>query len=243
MRPKNFTVKTSDGIRIAFVLYAGGKKGRSVVVICPGFFQSKDTHTFRQLSRDLAGVSDVVCMDFRGHGRSEGLYTFSAREGKDLEAVLGWVRNRYPTIHLVGFSLGGAVVLNTAARFPEVARTVTAVSAPSSFREIEYRFWTPDAIRTGLRTYGPGVGCRPGPVWLKKERPSDSIRKIFSIPVLLIHGTRDPIITHHHSERLHRTANNPKQLELISGGGHAEELYRENPSKFISLIEKWMTRT
>jgi pimeloyl-ACP methyl ester carboxylesterase len=239
MRRQTLQTTTQDDVRISFDLYAqDGRDG--LVLICPGFFQSKETAAFRQLSRDLSTHQDVLCMDFRGHGRSGGLYTFSAKEGSDLEAVLGWARERYSAIHLMGFSLGAAIAINTAARFPEMIQMLVAVSAPSAFEKIEYRFWTPDAVLTGIRTYGPGVGCRPGPLWLKKQRPADSIRKIESTPVLLIHGTRDPIVSHRHSERLFQAAGEPKRLELIEAGGHAEELYRQHPERFHFLIRDWM---
>ncbi len=230
---------TRDRTRISFDLYA--RPGReTLLLICPGFFQSKETAVFQRLAKDLATDRDVICMDFRGHGRSGGLYTFSAKEGSDLEAVLSWAGERYSAIHLMGFSLGAAIAINTAARFPEMIQTLVAVSAPSAFEKIEYRFWTPDAVLTGIRTYGPGVGCRPGPLWLKKKRPADSIRKIDSTPVLLIHGTRDPIVSHRHSERLYEKANDPKRLEIIPGGGHAEELYRQHPDRFLQLVRDWI---
>ena len=236
---KSFHALTEDKVRISFDLYS--HSGRDILwVICPGFFQSKETAAFRRLSKDLAADQDVLCMDFRGPGRSGGLYTFSAKEGTDLEAVLGWAQERYSAIHLLGFSLGGAIAINTAVRFPGVIRTLIAVSAPSAFEKIEYRFWTPDAVLTGIRTYGPGVGCRPGSLWLKKQRPADSIRKMESTPVLLIHGTRDPIISHRHSERLYEKANDPKRLEIIPGGGHAEELYRQHPDRFLRLVRDWV---
>lgn len=174
-------------------------------------------------------------MDFRGHGRSGGLYTFSAREGADLEAVLDWSRERYPSISLLGFSLGGAVAINTVARFPDSIRSLIVVGAPSAFEQIEYRVWKPEVMYGGLRCWDPGMGCRVGNPWLKKERSVETIRRV-SVPVLLIHGTRDFIVSHRHSERLYQAAGEPKRLELIEGGGHAEELYRHRPDKFLQLV-------
>jgi len=232
-------VTTSDGVEISFDLYRS-VGGDSVVIICPGFFQSKETRTFRHLATALAGRRDVICMDFRGHGTSGGLYTFSAREGADLEAVLEWTRVRYRKIHVVGFSLGAATVLNTVTRHPEGVWTVVAVSGPTSFEEIEFKFWTPEAMRTGLKGSEWGAGCRPGNPWLAKEKPIESIRKLV-LPVLLIHGTRDAIISVRHSHRLYPAAAGPKRLEIIEGGGHAEELFRDDPERFGSLLEEWFS--
>lgn len=238
MKRQIFQTLTRDNIRISFDLYA--QPGQDTLLcICPGFFQSKETALFQRMAADLATDQDVLCMDFRGHGRSGGLYTFSAREGADLEAVLAWARERYPSISLLGFSLGGAVAINTAARFPDSIASLIAVGAPSAFEQIEYQVWKPEVMRGGLRGWDPKMGCRLGNPWLKKERPIENIRHL-DMPVLLIHGTRDSIVSHSHSERLHRAAGEPKRLQLIEGGGHAEELYREDSERFLRLLHDWI---
>ena len=142
-------VSTTDGVRISFDLYH--EAGRKVViVICPGFFQSKETLTFQRLASTLSSGCDVLAMDFRGHGRSKGLYTFSAKEGEDLKAVLRWTRERYARIGIIGFSLGGAIAINALSSHPEQVVSLIAVSAPSIFEEIEFKWWTSEAMRTGV---------------------------------------------------------------------------------------------
>ena len=69
------TLVTTDRVNVSVDLYQEGTHD-AVIIICPGFFQSKDTTTFQHLSRALAKDDDVLPMDFRGHGRSSGLYTF-----------------------------------------------------------------------------------------------------------------------------------------------------------------------
>ncbi len=232
-----FEVVTNDRIRIVLDVYQHVGQ-QQAVVICPGFFQSKETATFQRLSRALAQDRDVLAMDFRGHGRSGGLYTFSAREGADLEAVLQWARPRYAAIDVLAFSLGAAIAINTLSRDRAQIRSLVAVSAPSSFDEIEFKFWTPEAIRTGLQGTEPGSGCRPGHVFLQKTRPIDSIRTLEGLPTLLIHGTRDMIVGVQHSHRLHAAA--PfAQLQVIEGGSHAEALFRDAPDAFHQRVTNW----
>lgn len=233
---------TSDGVRISVDWYHTDGH-QAAVIVCPGFFQSKDTATFRAISRALAKEHDVLAMDFRGHGRSSGLYTFSAREHADLAAVLAWARPRYRRLAIVGFSMGAAIAVNTVSRDPAQIQSLVLVSAPAAFHDIEFQFWTPEAIRTGLRGMEWGAGCRPGSLWLAKERPVDHIATLSPRPVLLLHGTNDPIVSFHHSERLFRAAAHPKRLELIPRGGHAEELYRQDPSGFIKQVSGWLTQT
>ena len=214
-----------------------------VVVICPGFFQCKDTATFQQMSRSFAGAYDVLAMDFRGHGRSSGLYTFSAMETNDLEAVLRWAAARYQHIGVMGFSLGGAIAINTLVRHPQLVRSLIVVSAPSVFEEIEFKWWTPEAMRTGVQGLEPGAGCRPGNMWLKKERPLENVQQLKPTPVLFIHGTRDAIVGVAHSQRLYAAASEPKRFELIQGGSHAEALFRDDPKRFLDLVNVWYAQT
>ena len=232
----------SDGIVLSLDQY-GQETGDAVVILCPGFLQSKDTPTFRRLATALAESCDVIAMDFRGHGRSRGRYTFSASEDKDLEAVLDWANARYQQVGVLGFSLGAAVAINAVARRPHQVRSVVAVSAPCAFEEIDLKWWTPEAIRTGVQGLEPGAGCRPGSLFLKKERPIDTIRTLHQLPILLIHGTADTIVGAAHSRRLYAAAPEPKRLEIIEGGGHAELLFRDDSRRFRDLVNAWFAQT
>lgn len=236
------TLTSADGVLVSVEAYcAPGRE--AAVIICPGFFQSKDTATFQRLARALAEHWDVLAMDFRGHGRSTGLYTFSASEGADLEALLLWAVSRYQGLGVLAFSLGAAIAVNTLSRQPERVRSLIAVSGPSTFEEIEFQFWTPEAMRTGLQGCESGAGCRPGNPLMQKERPVETVRNLRTIPKFFIHGTRDVIVGHPHSQRLYAAAPEPKRLELIEGGSHAEALFRDDPQGFLRLVEPWLTET
>jgi pimeloyl-ACP methyl ester carboxylesterase len=213
------------------------------VIICPGFWQSKDTPTFRRMSEALAADHDVLAMDFRGHGRSSGFYTFSAREGTDLEAVLDAAQGEYAWVGLVGFSMGAAISIITARRRRETVHRLVAVSAPSAFEQVEFKWWTPEAMRTGLRGMEPGAGCRPGNLLLKKERALDHVAALAGVPVLFVHGTRDAIVGVEHSRRLYAVAAEPKRLEIFEGAGHAEDLFRQEPGRFLRIVRGWFSGT
>jgi pimeloyl-ACP methyl ester carboxylesterase len=237
--------RAADRVTVSFDQYRRRQReGEAAVIICPGFCQSKETPTFQRLSRAVAEAGcDVLAMDFRGHGRSSGRYTFSAREEADLLAVLAWARERYRRLGVLGFSLGAAIAINTASRSPEQMYGLVAVSAPSRFEEIEFKFWTPEAWRVGVWSWEPGVGCRPGNVWLPKAPPVERIRELSALPLLLLHGTRDVIVSADHSRRLYAAAPEPKRLELIEGGSHAEALFRDDPEGFLRRVRPWLTAT
>jgi pimeloyl-ACP methyl ester carboxylesterase len=235
-------VTTDDGVEISLDVYAQNGHGQALIV-CPGFFKSKETRTFQRLAQALNGSRDVVVMDFRGHGRSGGLYTFSAREEADLTAVLRWAQDRYQALGVLGFSLGAAIAINTLRQLSHKVQSLAAVSAPSAFEEIEFKFWTPEAIRRGVQGLEPGAGCRPGNVFLKKERPIDSVRALGAIPKLFLHGTRDVIVGVEHSRRLYEAAAGSRHLHIIEGGSHAEALFRDDPHGFTRLMLDWFDQT
>ncbi len=238
MDPVLYQLPANDGIRTSFHHYQ--QPGRdTAMVICHGFFKSKETATFTRMSQAFAEQQDVICMDFRGHGTSSGLFTFSAKEDAELGAVLEWARARYRCLHVMGFSLGGAIAINTVSRQRAGVEALIAVSAPAAFEEIEFKFWTPEAIRRGVQGLEPGAGCRPGNPFMKKQRPVDAIARIEGIPQLFIHGTHDVIVGVRHSRRLFAAAKEPKWLEIIQGGSHAEALFRDDPGRFVQLVTSW----
>lgn len=98
-------------------------------------------------------------------------------------------------------------------------------------------------MRTGLQGLEPGSGCRPGNLFLKKARPLDTVKSLTSVPILFIHGTRDIIVGVQHSKRLYAAAPEPKQLQIIEDGSHAEALFRDDPQGFRHTISAWLSKT
>ncbi|MGH7198731.1 MAG: alpha/beta hydrolase [Candidatus Omnitrophota bacterium] len=212
------------------------------IVIAHGFFQSKETKTFRKLEEDLASAFDTVSMDFRGHGKSKGLYTFSAREAEDLKAVVDYTREHHRKVGVLAFSYGAAVAIVEAAEFKNVDSLV-CVCAPMASEGIEFRWWTPRAVRIGLRGLEPGAGARFLNPFLKKTRPIDVVANLAPTPVFFIHGAKDPLVTVRHSHALFERAHEPKEIFIFQEGTHAEELYRQFPLPFIRLLKNWFSKT
>lgn len=232
------SVMSADGVPVSVDFYRSGER-RAALVVCPGFFKSKETGVFQRLSRALAEEWDVAAMDFRGHGRSGGWYTFSARESADLEAVLGRLQDRYDRIGLLGFSMGGAIAIHAAGRAPQKIRAIATISSPAAFEDVEFRFWTLRALRGGLEGLEPGAGFRPGNPFLRKPRAVDHLPALPPVPVLFVHGTRDAIVGVGHSRRLYAAAREPKRLEILENTGHAESLFRRDPDGFLRLVRDW----
>lgn len=238
---QNLILNTRDKQKISAVHYSRGFP--KAVVLCHGFFNNKDVHLFKAMSLCLSEHYDVFAFDFRGHGKSSGLFSWTARESADLDAVLGQVRTfHYDSIGLIGFSLGAALSLSQAARDPDIS-TVIAVSAPFEFWEIDFHFWKPgmwDDLKLNLGYKGRGKGVRPGNLFENKVAAISIVDRISPRPVLFIHGEKDWLIKARHSQRLYDQARDPKRLLVIPGGGHAEMLYDEFPDLFMGECLSWL---
>ncbi len=238
------TLSTSDKQEIAYDHYKNGHS--KAIIIAHGFYNSKDSVLLKQLAESVSSEYDVFMFDFRGHGKSSGLFWWMSKEEKDLEAVLDHLKGNYEKIGLIAFSLGGSVSINVLACRDDIDSFV-CISAPSEFNKIDYKLselnWEEDVVYTLFSKKGrKGKGIRPGPFWLKKKKPIRQVGKI-KIPILYIHGDKDWVIKPWHSEVLYEATNSKKKLVMIKDGPHAEYLIKNFSQEFIKEIKEWFKST
>ncbi len=234
---------TDDQKRIAFDHYSNGHD--AVIVLAHGFYNSKKAVLFQEMAENLLDVYDVVVMDYRGHGESEGRFTWSAKEPQDLTAILAYARERYRRVGVVGFSMGAAVSLIVAAK-TDLVDSLIAVSPPSEFKKIDFHFWKMDimenVVYNVLQEGRIGKGFKAGAFWLKKTKPIEIVAKI-KVPILFYHGAKDWLVLPWHSERLYQKAAAFKRIEIIANGTHAEFLFRRDREGTINHFKNWFRET
>jgi pimeloyl-ACP methyl ester carboxylesterase len=237
-------LKTGDNEKISYRHFSGGKD--TVVIICHGFFNSKDSDYLSSFNKELRPDFDVFAFDLRGHGKSSGVFTMTSREEGDFIAVLDHLKGKYAKIAVVSFSMGAAVAINTLSKRSDV-QSLVCVSPVSDVSKVDFRFWdldiAEDIIYSLFTAAGrKGRGVRQGPFWLKKEKPSEAVKKL-KIPILYIHGSRDWVIRPHHSRRLYANTPGKKDFVFIDNGPHAEYLMRDHYKNMVSLIKDWFKQT
>ena len=241
---RNVTLQTKDHHRIEAVHHESGFK--KAVILAHGFFNAKDAYLFREIAKALAVHYDVIAFDFRGHGKSSGLFTWTSKECADLQAVITYVKERgYESIGLMGFSLGAAISLIEAAQNLDI-KTVIAVSAPYDFWKIDYHFWKPamlDDLLLNLGFKAKGKGVRPGHPWGQKIAPIDIVDRISPRPVLFLHGAEDWLINVSHSRKLYNKAKEPKKIVILEKVGHAETMFDQQPEQFMKPCLEWFANT
>lgn len=228
---------TKDKIKIAVNHYKRG--GNQVLIIAPGWTMSKESIFIKEIASLFAESFDVISFDFRGHGKSSGIYTFTSKEVEDLDTVVNYAKKNYQNTYLLGFSLGGAISILHSAKENSVDTLIT-VSAPHSFKRIKNYMWIKDFLQNPFKKYEKKIciTLRPSPIIGQKIRPIDVVDKI-CIPSLFIVGDSDTIILPNDTKSLFEKAICQKRFELFENCNHGEDLIYQDKEKLINICIDW----
>lgn len=214
---------STDGLRLhGWYLPARGRPIGTVLFL-HGNAENISTHIFNVAWLPAKGFN-VFLFDYRGYGLSQGSPSLAGVH-QDFNAALHWLLKKpfaaRRGVVVFGQSLGAGIGIYGVAHSDAKAhiRAVVAESALSSYRDI---------AREKLASFFLTWPFQwPLSLTLSdKYSPIYAIKDIKTIPILIIHGDRDPIIPLHHGERLYRAAVAPKQFWLVKGGGHIQAFTR-----------------
>lgn len=237
---EEYQLKTDDNHIIAVNMYSTGNRD-SVLIIAPGWYMTKDARAFKDISEECFKFIDVITMDFRGHGKSSGFFTFTAKEVKDMSSVVKFAKERYSKVYLMGFSLGAATSVLYTSKYKDVDGVI-AVSPPADFDKIEHKSYRKEAWMPTLKKFEikRHFSIRPGNLFRKKVKPISVVDKISPIPILFIAGKNDPTVFPWHTESLYEKSGEPKYIKIFEDGKHAEDIFLEHKEGFMSLIKENM---
>jgi pimeloyl-ACP methyl ester carboxylesterase len=235
------TLVTEDRVPIDAIHLPGTKD--LAIVVAHGFTLSWQRPNVWRIANRLNPIAGVLSFDFRGHGRSGGLSTLGDREIRDLDVVVRWARELgYQRVAVVGFSMGASIALRHAGLVGGVD-AVVSVSGPGrwyyrgteSMRRVhfavEHRIGR-YVIRRWLKTRIASDGWKLVPV-----PPAEAAAKISPVPLLIVHGDQDHYFPPEHARQLYMAANEPKELWLIPGMGHAEASCGQ---ELVDRIGRWV---
>lgn len=223
-------------------------EAKGTIIFCHGHAGSMDPD-LKYVPWFNASGFNVLMFDFRGHGRSEGdRISMGYFERLDLLGAVDYLKRRgFNNIGVLGFSMGGAVAITTAAIEP----SIKAVACDGAFADLlEVLIRGIGVVNPALRPIGFVVGplailfasLRLG-AWLPSADPIRWVAKISPRPLLLIHGEKDVFISTRRIKALYEAAGEPKELWLIPDAGHrnADELYPEEYRKrVVGFFERWL---
>lgn len=239
---RELRLRTEDGETIAAEQFDSGHRD-SVLIICPGWRMTKESFVFQDMAQDFFKTTDVISMDFRGHGKSSGRFTFSAKEYLDLKAVVDYAKQKYSHVSVMGFSLGAATSIIYASQYKNVDNVI-AVSPPSEFRKIENHFYRKESIISNIKKFELNrvLSVRPGNIFAHKIKPIDVVQSVAPIPLLIVAGGKDPTIFPWHAAALYKKAQGDKSIKVYDNDSHAEDIYMQSHDSFVNLCENWLAK-
>lgn len=248
---------TVDGESISAAWFAGPADARTAFVLAHGFTGTWREGRVQAVAAHLARFGDVLAIDQRGHGASTGVCTVGMDEVLDVDSAVEHARStkKYDSVVTVGFSMGGSVVLRQAALAPGGAHSpsnrpdaVVSVSSPGFWfyrgtrvMRLVHRLVETPAGRAVLRSRGVRMTSTPWPdppPW----SPEESVRRLGSLPLLVVHGDIDHYFPVEHVRVLERAAEesgNPNaEVIVVPGFAHAESTV---DPQTMDRIGKWAT--
>lgn len=230
---------------LAAVVHYPQAETEKLAILCPGFLDSKDYAHLVGLAGELSDQGyTVVRFEPTGTWESEGDtsdYT-TTQYLEDVKNILEYMlqQKNYTHILLGGHSRGGKVSMLYAARDPRIS-VVLGIMPSSGVYEGEMREqWQRDGERISQRDV-PGKESEKREYRVPFQHVLDhdqyntleEVMKI-KVPLLLIAGESDDMVTPEDVEELFGSANEPKSFQVIPDIGHNYRHYE----KEISMVNK-----
>ncbi|MFZ5540293.1 MAG: alpha/beta hydrolase [Pseudomonadota bacterium] len=218
---EDVTLTTADGVRLhGWWLPAPGAAAGTVLHL-HGNAANVSNHLPLAAWLPRAGFN-VLMLDYRGFGRSEGRPTLDGVL-EDARAALSHLRSRADVdaskLIVFGQSLGGATALRLLAEDAAGVRLAVIDSAFASHRGIARDAALQSIV---LAPFLPlALPLLPG----ADKDPVTALARI-AVPLVFVHGRADRVIPFTHSEQLFAAARQPKRLIAVERAGHLEAAMR-----------------
>jgi pimeloyl-ACP methyl ester carboxylesterase len=237
-----------DGTKLVGRLWQGPRRHKRLWVLAPGFAKHGGSPGIRVVMHLLLPYGDVLCMDLRGTGESEGRYGFGAFEHLDLQAAWDWSKAKWKNKRVIGFSMGGYIAIRFAALRPKGLEAVHCVSGPTKLEDVlltggpltqifQY-ILSPHNIDKRLRS-----GVNPLFHWdwpLRRKPNAADLAPQLQVPSHFLVGGFDWLVFPFLTRRIYDAAPGPKSWTRIPWGYHAEYMADFQREKFMAWLKVTM---
>lgn len=214
--------------------------GDRVILLLHGRNGARDGNVNLKVANELARRNyDVLLFDFRAHGASGGEhYGLGTLETRDIAGALNYLKTRgVNEVGAIGYSMGGATLLNGAPDHPEIR----ALVADSAFADLNPLLAEGIAKESGLpQAFNPGILMMLDVLYgvdLSKDVPANALKKLGDRPVFLIYGTADDLVPQSQFE-MNTAAGQGKpnfQVWRVEGAGHTQ-IYDTAPEEYAQRV-------
>jgi len=238
-------VTARDGVRIHSWLFRSPVAEASVIVL---HGHGGNKHTCLPLAQFLYPRYNVLMLDHRGHGDSDGFRTTIGYEERlDVHGAVDLLLERgLGPVGIYGMSMGGATAILAAAEDPRIA----AVVADSPYARLRWAVQQSATLRGYPAFLSPAIaflGCLTTSLHLRYRMqafdPVEVVEKLSPRPLFIMHGTEDVVVPVASAHALIARAGEPKELWLIDGLKHCkalEEAYEPFKDRVIGFFDRWL---
>lgn len=239
------TFPTPDGLNLRGWFIPSAAQTDKTIIILHGY--PADKGDVLRWGIFLQPVYNLLFFDFRGLGQSEGSYTtVGYLEPQDLLGALDYLKSRKELnpdkIGIMGFSLGGAVAIMTASQAPGIKAIVadSAFAKLDNMLEIVYKnFFFIKKPFIWMTKLWARLFLK---VDVNKIAPQEAAKEV-TIPLLIINGEKDILITPENAQAIYNNAAGPKELWLVKGAEHGVSYFAakdEYEKKALDFFQKYL---
>ena len=217
-----------DGVKLS-AWYTPSQNG-ALILVAHGYNAHRPEDIHVMFAQHGYGV---LAWDFRAHGLSGGDFsTLGYYEQLDVEAALDYALAQPDVEHVGawGGSMGGATVILTAAKRPEIEAVVSDSAFPSledvMKLNVPIKFMQPFMMFFGKWSSGAEMD---------QVRPVDEIAKISPRAVFIIDGWEGGAVVMNSPHRLYDAADEPKKIWVEDGVPHLG-MYSFFPEEYVERV-------
>lgn len=230
-----------DGTLLGGLWIAAEGDARGAIIMCPGQNGSLDKDIPQAAPLHRAGFN-VLMIDWRAHGRSGGkLVTLGALEQYDLLGALDFLAARgIERAGVLGLSMGAGTALQVAAYDERIAALIVDGAYPRVAGLLAG--WArlhglPGPLLQPFARLALRIGALRARHTIYDANPLDTARHV-SVPVLFIHGERDPFVSTDELRALAAAVSGPVEVWAVPDAGH-REAHPLHPDDYNRRVVVW----
>lgn len=247
LKKQEVRIKSRDGLQLGGYVLESHPESNRWIIIVHGYTVSLHVSTQYIEMFEQQGFN-VLLIDQRRHGNSEGKYTtYGYMEKYDIDSWVHWIMEHYGkdvAIGLHGQSFGGGTVLEYLSIAHSNVKFVVADCPYSDLTQLlRYQIKELKKIPASsliLPLVNIQLKRRAG-FRMQQVSPLRTVRSS-PMPLLLIHGTLDDFVPTHMCKSLFEHKQGPKKLLLVEGAIHGNA-YAVDPKRYTEEVHKLIHET
>ena len=242
MEYQEFYVKSFDGLTL-YGKYYESFKDAPIELMFHGYRGDGERDLSTGIRRAKECGRNVLIVDQRGHGKSEG-HTISFGINEKLDCLV-WINKVIEVfgqdikIILTGISMGAATVLMASnLDLPSNVIGILADCGYDSPKNIIIKYI--NDLHLPAKIFYPFVKLGAlifGHFNIEKASPIESVKEA-KVPIIFIHGEKDTFVPCSMSEKLYKECISRKQLTIIKNAEHGIS-YLFEPETYVSALKEF----